>query len=321
MYLKDRVTDPVAMRDAYCDTLIYLAEEHPGIVAIEVDVAASMGTTRFAKKFPDRSVNCGIQEANAVGVAAGLALEGYTPFFHAFGIFATRRCFDQIFLSAGYQKAPIKIVGGDAGVTATANGGTHMPFEDVALMRAIPDMTIVDPADSQAVRALLPQLAYDCGNAYLRCSRKNMPMIYAPGATFKLGKANVLREGTDVTLIAAGCEVNEALTAAEMLEAEGISARVVDMFTIKPLDEECVIESVQKTGAIVTAENHNAIGGLGEAVCNVVARRCPAPVEIIGVHESFGEVGTIDDLLKRFHLTAADICDAAKRAIARKTGA
>lgn len=318
MYKSERITDTVAMREAYTQTLLALADKDERIVAVEADVMASMGTTPFAKKYPDRSINCGIQEANAVCVSAALGLEGFIPFFHAFGIFATRRVFDQVFLSAGYQRSVIKIVGGDAGVTAAANGGTHMPFEDVALMRAVPNMVIVDPADTVAVRALLPQLAYNEKNTYIRCSRKNMIRVYEDDATFTVGKANVLRDGKDVTLVAAGCEVDEALTAAEKLDAMGISARVVDCFTIKPIDVDCMAESAAKTGCIVTCENHNVIGGLGEAVCHALAETKPVPVEMIGVKESFGEVGTVNDLKKRFGLMSDDIVKAALKAIERK---
>lgn len=318
MYKSVRTTDPVSMRDSYTQTLLSMADTDERIVAIEADVMASMGTTPFAKKYPERSINCGIQEANAVCVAAALGLEGFIPFFHAFGIFATRRVFDQVFLSVGYQKSVVKIVGGDAGVTAAANGGTHMPFEDMALMRAVPGMVIVDPADTVAVRALLPQLTYNNKNTYIRCSRKNMIRVYEDDAVFTVGKANVLRDGTDVTLFAAGCEVDEALIASEKLDAMGISARVVDSFTVKPIDTQCVAESARKTGCIVTCENHNVIGGLAEAVCAAVCETVPVPVEKIGVKESFGEVGTIADLKKRFELTADDIVKAALKAIERK---
>ena len=318
MYKMLRETDPVSMRDAYCETLMNLAQADENIVAVEADVMASMGTTAFARRFPERSINCGIQEANAVCVAASMSLEGYIPFFHAFGIFATRRVFDQVFLSVGYQGANVKIIGGDAGVTAAANGGTHMPFEDVALMRAVPNMVILDPADTVAIRALVPQMTYSGKNTYMRCSRKNMIRVYEDDAQFTVGKANVLRDGSDVTLIASGCEVDEALTAAETLEKKGVSARVVDSFTIKPIDADCIVESARKTGAIVTCENHNVIGGLGEAVCSVLAQNQPVPVEMVGVKESFGEVGTIADLKKRFGLTAEDIVLAAERVIARK---
>lgn len=318
MYLKDRKTDEVAMRDAYCDTLIALAKEDDSLVAIEADVMASMGTKRFAKEFPERSINCGIQEANAVGVASGLALLGYRPFFHAFGIFATRRVFDQVFLSCGYAGANVCIIGGDAGVTASANGGTHMPFEDMSLMRSIPHMVVIEPTDTVCVRKILPEIATYPGSVYMRCSRKQMIRVYEDCAEFHVGGSNLLEDGTDVTIIASGLMVHEALLAAKALEKEGISAQVLDCYSIKPLDEKAVTECAYKTGAVVTAENHNVIGGLGSAVVEAIAKKYPVPVEMVGVKESFGEVGTVDYLQKRFGLTAEDIVLAAKKAIDRK---
>lgn len=318
MYLKNREVDSVAMRDAYCDTLIELAEKDSSIVAIEADVMASMGTKRFAEKFPERSVNCGIQEANAIGVASGLAIMGYRPFFHAFGIFATRRVFDQVFLSCGYAGAPVRIIGGDAGVTASANGGTHMPFEDMSLMRAIPGMVVIEPTDTVCVRKILPEIAKYPGSVYMRCSRKQIIRVYGDNAEFCVGGSNLLRDGTDVTIAACGLLVHEALTAAEQLEKEGISAQVLDCYSVKPLDEEAVIRCASKTGAVVTAENHNVIGGLASAVSETLAQTKPVPIEMIGVKESFGEVGTVEYLQKRFGLTAEEIVLAAKKAIGRK---
>lgn len=318
LYLKNREIDPVAMRDAYCDALIALAESDARVVAVEADVMASMGTTRFARRFPQRSINCGIQEANAVGMASGLALQGFLPFFHAFGIFATRRVFDQVFLSCGYARANVRIVGGDAGVTASANGGTHMPFEDMALMRAIPGMAVLEPADTVCVRKLLPGAANYPGSVYMRCSRKQMIRVYQEYADFRVGGSNLLREGTDVSILACGLMVHEALTAAEALEKDGISAQVLDCYSVKPLDQEAVIGCAERTGAVVTAENHNVTGGLGSAVTELLAQRRPVPVELVGVNESFGEVGSVEYLQKRFGLTAERIAEKAKAAVARK---
>ncbi len=318
MLRKERAIDSVAMRDAYCETLIALADQDPRILAVEADVMASMGTVAFAKRFPDRSINCGIQEANAVGVAAALSIMGFVPFFHTFGIFATRRVFDQVFLSCGYQDANVKITGGDAGVTAAANGGTHMPLEDMGLMRLVPGMTVIEPADAVAVRALVPQIARMRGNVYMRCCRRQVIRIYEDGAPMELGRANLLRDGNDVTLVACGILVHEALTAAEALEKEGIHARVVDHFTIKPLDEAMILRCARETGALVACENHNATGGLGSAVCDLLAREAPVPVEKIGVFERFGEVGDVPYLMAKFGLIAEDIARAARRAVQRK---
>jgi transketolase len=317
--LSERSIDAVAMRDAYCDTLIALAVDDENIVTVESDAMSSMGTGRFAKMFPERSINCGIMEAHAVSMATGLSLRGFIPFFSTFGIFATRRVFDQAFLSGGYARANLKIIGGDAGVTAAANGGTHMPLEDVAIMRAIPDAIIVEPADTVTMRALIQQMAAAHNICYLRCCRKQVVRIYDDTAQFKIGKANVIREGRDASIIAYGIMVNEALKAADLLSESGIDVRVVDHFTIKPLDEECVLECAEQTGAIVTAENHNTIGGLGSAVAEFLSENHPVPIERIGVKESFGEVGTVDYLMSKFCLTANDIATAVKKAISRKS--
>ena len=313
-----REEDKVAMRDAYCDTLIELAEKNDKIMAIEVDVAASMGTNRFAAKLPKQSIACGIQEANALSMASGLSKEGFIPFFHAFGIFATRRVFDQAFLSCGYAKAPVKIIGGDAGVTASANGGTHMPLEDMALMRSIPDAIVIEPADTVTIRALLPQIAQTDVVCYVRSCRKQVIRVYDDSAQFKIGKANLLREGKDASIFACGIMVHEALKAAEALEKEGISVRVADFFTVKPLDNDMVHDSAVKTGAIVTAENHSVTGALGSAVSEYLSENIPTPLERIGVRDSYGEVGDVAYLMKRFNLTADDIVKAVKKAIARK---
>jgi len=316
--LDKRMVDAVAMRDAYCDSLIELAQKDDRILTIEVDVANSMGTARFASKFPGRSIACGIQEANALSMASGLSITGFVPFFHAFGIFATRRVFDQAFLSCGYAKAPVKIVGGDAGVTASANGGTHMPLEDMALMRSIPDAIVIEPADTIATRALLPQIAQTDVVCYMRSCRKQVIRVYDDYAQFKIGKANILREGKDASIFACGIMVHEALTAAEMLEKEGLSVRVVDSFTVKPLDVEVVHDSALKTGAIVTAENHSVTGALGSAVSEYLSENIPVPLERIGVRDSYGEVGDVPYLMKRFSLTSDDIAKAVRKVISRK---
>jgi transketolase len=313
-----RVEDKIAMRDAYCDSLIALAEKDDRIVAVEADVANSMGTIRFAKRFPDRSINCGIQEANALSMASGLTAMGYVPFFHTFGVFATRRVFDQAFLSCGYAKLSVKIIGGDAGVTASANGGTHMPLEDMALMRSIPDAIVIEPADTVTIRALMPQIVQTDVVCYMRSCRKQVIRVYDDSADFKIGKANILREGKDASIFACGIMVNEALTAAEMLEKEGVSARVADFFTIKPLDVDVVKDSAEKTGAIVTAENHSVTGALGSAVSEYLSEHIPTPLERIGVRDSYGEVGDVNYLMKRFGLTAEDIASAVRKAISRK---
>lgn len=307
-----------AMKDAYAEALIAVGEQDSRVVAVEADVSASFGTISFAKKFPDRSINCGIMEANGVGVSAGLSVTGYVPFFHTFAAFASRRVYDQVFISCAYAGLNVKIIGADSGITAAHNGGTHMPFEDAGIMRNIPKITVLEPTDSTMLKNIMPQIAALYGVVYMRLSRKNSIKVYEEGQTFTIGKGVLLQDGSDVTLIAYGVIVDEALKAAELLQQEGIHARVIDMFTIKPIDKELIIESALKTGAIVTAENHSVLNGLGSAVSEVLTANIPVPLERIGVQDEFGEVGTIDTLMKRFGMTAADIAAAARKAIARK---
>lgn len=314
----EHISETVAMRDAYCEALIAVAEEDPRIMCIDADVMYSMGTVPFAQKFPDRSINCGIQEANAVGLSAGLSITGFIPFFHAFGTFATRRAYDQVFLSCAYAQANVKIIGGDAGVTAAMNGGTHMPFEDMGIMRNIPQMTIIEPADTTVIRQMVPQMAHTYGNFYMRSCRRNVTKIYDESSRLTVGKGVLLKEGSDLTIIACGIMVHEAIKAALELQKGGIEARVIDMFTIKPLDKEIIIESAKKTGALVSVENHNIINGLGSAVAEVLVENQPVPMERVGVKDRFGEVGAQDFLMEKFGLTADDICSAARKVLDRK---
>lgn len=310
--------ETVEMRKAYVETLIQEGNKDPRIVTVNCDLCSSMGVTDFVKTFPSRAFNVGIQESNGIGVSAGLSAAGMIPFYHTFAVFASRRVFDQTFVSCAYAGLNVKIVGGDPGVTATTNGGTHMAFEDIALMRTIPTARVIEFSDTTMIRKVIPQVVDHYGVDYIRLMRKCLHRIYDESSDFTIGKANVLREGTDVTIISCGLEVYEALLAAEQLGAEGISARVVDMFTIKPLDIECVIESAKKTGAIVTAENHNIINGLGSAVADVLVENMPVPMERVGAQDEFGEVGPQDYLMKRFNLTSKTIYEKAKHVISRK---
>ena len=320
---KDHVPESVTMSATYANTLLELIKEYPKVIELEADLGRSLlGAdnlqklrTEYAKQF----VDCGIQEANMVGVAAGMSIAGWIPYIHSFAAFASRRVIDQVFLSGCYAKANVRVIGSDPGITSAFNGGTHMPFEDIAAYRAFPEMTILEPSDSVMLASLLRSLADVYGMYYLRLFRKTAVKIYDETSTFNIGEAIKVREGTDITIIAAGIEVAEALSAAELLKKEGIQARVLDMFTIKPLDEAAVLAAARETGAIVTAENHNVINGLGSAVADVLAAYCPTPLEKVGIHDSFGEVGPMDYLKKRFGLTAEDIAAAAKRAVCRKT--
>jgi transketolase len=310
--------DDQDMRDAYCDGLIAAAERDARIVAIDCDLSNSMGTGRFRKRFAERAFDLGIMEANACSVAAGLSVTGLVPFVHSFATFASRRILDQLFISCAYAGLNVKIAGGDAGVSAANNGGTHMAFEDFGALRSVPGVRLFEPADNTAMKALIPQIAGEYGVDYVRMPRRKVVKIYDAGETFIPGKAKVLREGTDVTLVASGILVAEALKAAARLAQAGIEAQVIDMFTIKPVDAECIVASAEKTGCVVAAENHNVIGGLGSAVAETLCERCPVPMERVGVKDLFGEVGPQDFLMDRFGLRADDIVRAARRVIERK---
>lgn len=306
------------MRAVYCQTLQELARENDRICILDADLVGSSGVKPFFQEFPDRAVDCGIQENNMIGVAAGLSAAGMIPFAHSFGPFASRRCVDQIFISCAYAKANVRIVGSDPGVTAAYNGGTHMPFEDMGTLMSIPRITLVEPTDSVQLRWLLQTLEKEYGVYYIRLLRKNAVGVFEAGSQFQLGKLARLREGTDAAVVCSGIMVDEALKAAALLEGEGIRIAVLNAFTWKPMDDETLAEYARSCGCVVTAENHNILGGLGSAVANSLSRSCPVPVEMVGVEDEFGEVGTEDFLRRRFDLTAEHIVRAVRAAMARK---
>ena len=315
------VMESAGLSETYFHTMMRLMGENPDVMELEADLGVCIlggGYKEMEETYPGQLFNCGIQEANMVGVACGLSAVGKIPFCHTFSPFLARRANDQIFISACYAGANIRLVGSDPGVMAAFNGGTHMPFEDVAAVRAFPGLTIVEPTDSAMLVNLLEQLVTLKGVYYLRMARKPMAKIYQDGSTFTIGKGCVIREGSDATIVASGLMVADAVEAADMLAAQGLHARVVDMFTIKPIDGELLTACARETGAVVTAENHNVIGGLGSAVCEVLSSTCPVPVERVGVQDRFGEVGPIDYLKETLGLTPAAIAEAVKRAVARK---
>ncbi len=308
----------VAVRDRLAAAMGELMAADERICYLDADLMSSIGMSRVAKQYPERVIDCGIQEANMIGVACGLSAVGKIPFAHSFGIFASRRCFDQLFLSAAYAGNSLRVIGSDAGVCAEYNGGTHMPLEDITLIRAIPGSRILDISDGEMIYDIIKKTAYMDGFTYIRTPRKASRALYAEGSEFTIGKGIVVKEGSDVTIITSGIMVAEALEAAKLLSAQGISAAVIDMFTVKPLDEALVLEYAEKTGCIVTAENHNATGGLGGAVAELLAQKRPTVQEFIGVGQRFGEVGPMSYLKEQFGLTAEDIAEKARRAIARK---
>lgn len=310
--------DKRAFKDVLGATITEILETDPNAVYLDADLMSCIGTSKYACQHPDRAIQCGIAEANMIGVAAGLASAGFKPIAHSFGTFASRRCFDQAFLSAGYAKNDITILGTDPGVCASFNGGTHMPFEDMALYRALPGATVIDITDTVMLETVLQQCQSLPGVKYVRVGRKNNMKVYAERTELPIGKAVKLMDGDDLTLVACGIMVGEAMLAAETLNSEGIHCTVLDMFTVKPLDEETLLAAVIKTGAVVTCENHNRVGGLYAAVSEALAARHPAPVEYVAVEDEFGEVGPQDYLQKRFGLTREHIVEKARRAIGRK---
>lgn len=312
------MTDEREVRQTMAAGLVSAAAKDDRIVVLDADLMSCHSTKCFLEAYPERFINVGIAEANLIGVAAGMAAFGKIPFAFSFAPFATRRCYDQIFISVAYSKLPVKIVGSDPGVMAEANGGTHMPFEDMSIMRAIPHMVCFEPTDATMLEKALPEIIDYPGAVYIRMFRKKAEKIYDDSLEFKLGKAVTLKNGGDVTLIASGIMVARALKAADELKEAGIDARVLNIHTWKPIDESAIVSAAKDTGAIVTCENHTTAGGLGSAVAEVAAEKCPVPMEFVGVKNSFGEVGKEAYLSEKFGLTVSDIVAAAKRAVARK---
>ena len=305
-------------RSGFGAGLLEAGRANPNIVALTADLKGSLKMDAFAAQFPERFVQCGIAEANMVGAAAGLAITGKIPFIGSFAEFVTGRVYDQIRQEVAYGNTNVKIASSHAGITLGEDGATHQTMEDIALMRALPGMVVLNPCDfNQTVQATIAAAKYE-GPVYLRFGRPSVPNFTDENEPFEIGKALVMNEGKDVTLIATGHTVWEALQAAEALEAEGISAEVIDIATIKPLDEKAIVASASKTGCIVVAEEHNAFGGLGEAVAGVLAAQRPTPVEFVNGGDRFGQSGTPSALMAAYGLDAPHIAEAAKKAIARK---
>ena len=310
--------DPVAFKDLLGENIPKIIENDPDVIYLDADLMSCIGTMKFSQANPDKAINCGISEANMIGVACGLAAAGFKPIAHTFGPFASRRVYDQVFLSAGYARNDITVLGTDPGVCAAYNGGTHMPFEDVALYRALPTATVFDIADTAQLLDVLTQAKDLPGVKYIRVGRKNNAKVYEDGSKFPIGKGITLREGKDAVVFATGIMIHEALQAAEALSKEGIEITVVDLFTIKPIDEDCIVKYAKETGAVVTAENHNKIGGLFSAVSEVLARKLPTPVEYVAVEDTYGQVGPQDYLQQAYDLTKENVIRKVKAVLARK---
>ena len=305
-------------RSGFGAGLLEAGKANPNVVALTADLKGSLKMDAFAAEFPERFFQCGIAEANMVGAAAGLALTGKIPFLGSFAEFVTGRVYDQIRQEVCYGCTNVKIASSHAGITLGEDGATHQTMEDIALMRALPDMVVINPCDYNQTRQATLAVAKYMGPVYLRFGRPSVPNFTDENEPFVIGKAIVMNEGKDVTLIATGHTVWESLQAAEALEAEGISAEVIDIATIKPLDEDAIVASAAKTGCVVVAEEHNAFGGLGDAVAAVLAAKKPTPVEFVNGGDRFGQSGTPSALMAAYGLDAPHIAEAAKKAIARK---
>ncbi len=303
----------IATRDSYGNALCELGEEYPNLVVLDADLAEATRTSMFKKKFPERHIDCGIAESNMVGIAAGLATTGKIPFVSSFAMFATGRAFEQVRNSVGYPHLNVKIGGTHAGATVGEDGASHQCNEDLALMSVIPGMVVMCPADDIEAKAAVRAAVEHDGPVYIRFGRAACPVVNdRPDYKFEIGKGTILREGTDVTIVATGICVGSALEAAEKLAAEGVSAEVINICTIKPLDKELIVASAKKTGKVVTAEEHSVIGGLGSAVCDALCESYPVPVKKIGMQDVFGESGPAGELVKKYKLDGEGVYEQVK---------
>ncbi len=307
-----------AVRDAFGKALVGLARQDRRIVVLDADLASSTRVTYFAKEFPDRYFQVGIAEQNMTGIAAGLALMGKIPFTSTFGVFNSRRVCDQVVMSVAHPRLPVKLIGAYSGILSGNNGATHQAVEDVAIMRAIPGMVVIDPADAREASGVARAVVDYDGPVYLRMSRDAWPDVTARGYEFEIGKAVLLRQGDDVGLVCSGMMASLCLTAADELAHQGISAAVLHMPTIKPIDVEALVDLAERTGCLVTAENHTIFGGLGGAVAEVLGEHCPVPMRRIGLGDTYGECGTNEELIRKYGLSAQHITGAALEVIKRK---
>jgi len=312
------LTEKAATRDAYGKALVELGRRVEKVVVLDADLSKSTKTVLFAQEFPLRFFNMGISEADMMGTAAGLAASGYIPFVSTFGVFATGRVYDQVRNSIAYTRLNVKIAATHTGLTVGEDGASHQTVEDIALMRVLPNMIVVVPADAGQTYQAVEAVAEHEGPVYLRLGRPKVPQVVPDGTPFQIGKAQILREGKDLLFIATGIMVGAALEAAAVMEKQGINAAVLNVHTIKPLDEKLILQMAAKTGAIVTAEEHSILGGLGGAVAEVISENHPLPVIRVGVNDTFGESGSPDDLLVKYGLTAEKLVEAGQKALGMK---
>lgn len=296
-----------ATREAYGEALLELGKEYKDLVVMDADLSGSTKTSVFAKAYPERFFDMGIAEQDMIGAAAGLAASGKIVCASSFAMFAAGRAFEIIRNSIGYAGLNVKICATHAGISVGPDGASHQTFEDIALMRTVPGMTVINPSDGNSAKKLIKEAVAMKGPCYIRLGRAKVPQFYGDDPDITIGKGNLLREGKDITIIATGILVSSAVEAAEALAAKGVDARVIDIHTIKPIDEEIIVKAAEETGAVVTAEEHSVIGGLGGAVAEVLARRCPVKMGFIGQQDTFGESGSPDELLKKYGMTADDI--------------
>ena len=307
-----------ALRDAFGKALLELGRQNENVVVLDADLASSTKTTYFAKEFPSRFIQCGIAEQNMVGVAAGLASCGKIPFVTSFAVFVSRRPADQVAISVAYQNLNVKLIGAYTGLFNGKTGASHMAVEDISIMRAIPNITVIDPADAEETRQAVFAIANHKGPVYFRETRDEWPDIFDSTYKFKIGKASIVKEGSDASIIGTGVMTSEALKAAHSLKSDGISVRVVNMSTIKPVDLPMVIKCAKETGAIVTAENHNIYGGLGSAVAEALVENMPCPMQRIGIRDRLAEAGSNYELLEKYEMSADHIKKAVLGVIERK---
>lgn len=310
--------DKIATRDAYGEKLIELGSRNKDVVVLDADLAKSTKTILFKKEFPDRFFDVGVAEQNLIGTAAGLSLAGKIPFASTFAVFATGRAYDQLRNTVCYSRLNVKIVSSHAGLTVGEDGGSHQALEDIALTRVLPNMVVIVPADAVETHSVLEFAVEYKGPVYIRLGRPKVPIVCDDDYSFSLGKGTILREGTDAAIVATGITVAQALEAANILLEKGIDVEVVNMACIKPLDNELIIKSARKTGAVVTAEEHSIIGGLGSAVAEVLVESAPVPMERVGVQDVFGESGSPQELLEKYGITSHSIAAAVERVVSRK---
>jgi transketolase len=316
--LFDREVEAIPTRDGYGEGVVALGEKDPNVVVLTADLSDSTRANMFGEKFPERFIECGIAEQNMMGIAAGLALSGKIPFVSSYAVFVPGRCWDQLRVSVCYSKANVKVVGAHAGISVGPDGATHQALEDIASVRCLPNIVVVVPCDSIETKKATIALGEYKGPAYFRFAREKTPVMTTKDSPFKIGKAEIFKDGTDVTIVACGPLVYQSLVAAKELVKEGILAEVINNHTIKPMDKLAIAASAKKTGAVVTVEEHQIIGGLGGAVAEVLAENYPVPIERVGMPDSFGESGSPEELLEKYGMSVKKIKEAVKNVLKKK---